>query len=1598
VRRPLAIVVSLLIAVSTVTSAVAQPCPDDDLDGFANCTAGCDPVGLTCGDCDDADADVSPDGTEVCNHVDDDCDGRADEVSFSDQRSFDVEFPDALPGDRLASALASLGDITGDGIPEIAAAFGPGRVRLISGATLGEICRTPEETETGFSVSYLGDVNDDGVPDFVSTNREGLWTTIFSGADCTVIRSCRADDYDYRVGGPVVGMDDVTGDGLPDYVLGRPNLARVTVFDSSDCSVVHDVDRPAGSYTVSIGTSVDVIDDLDDDGVREILVGLPDSGDVLRFGAVRIYSGTDGSEVRVHDGAGSAFSEYGAAVSGLGDLDGDGIEEYAIGAPDDGHVVGDEGSVWIHSGHDGSLVAFCPGDTRNGRFGSKIAAGLDLDGDGVPEFLVGSAGDVSAGVEGSGSVQVVSGTSCQVLDRLEDDDPAGDEGFGGWSLAMPGDFNGDGIPEIVVGSPLDDPFGLENTGSLSIYYYQSDCDGDDATRYAGDCDDFRADVLPGGVETCDTLDNDCDGIADEDNDGDGYSACDDCDNDNPTVHPGALERCNGKDDDCNGAPDDGPDDDGDGHTVPCDCDDEDPAVSPDGTDICNHQDDDCDGRIDDSRTLEVVQHTFTQRGEQRSMEFGWSLAALPDVDGDGAPEIIVGMRADDSVFLYSGRNRSQICRYHDTGASGLGTDVAGTSDLSGDGVADILAAESGVVRILSGADCSLVRSCTPPPGSTASYFGRWVAALPDLSGDGVADFIALSTGNPMVLSGADCSLVFQLEYPHASGPFAGSFPLGVPDLTADGVPDIVVASRIFSGADGMWQRNLVESRSEQRVGDDLSEIGDITADGITDFVAIATHLDAEGRNVGAVAFVSGRDGEVIRTCPNPYPQWRAEFGTAPVSMGDLDGDGFPEVAASAPWHDLPDLLFDAGAVHVISSADCRTKWTIHDPEPRESDQFGVATLAPGDLDGNGFNDLVIGSPRDDAFDESNTGSMTVVSFGIDCDGDGFSLAAGDCDDTDVSTFPGAVEVCDAEDNDCDVDIDEDNDLDGYDACDDCDNASASIYPGAPERCNGADDDCDGTADQGEDIDGDGHAGACDCDEGATDAFFGAPETCNVRDDDCDGMVDEGSPPVLSVRKFSDPGPGGARVGRTLAVLGDVTGDGTPDFVSTAGREPSGAVVSGADLAIHCLLEPPSIHEYESVAPIRDLTGDGVTDIIAGARGTVTVAVYSGADCTYIRGCQGGARGLSVTSIADINGDGLDEIFAANWGGASVYSGSDCSVLLDLEDPYGESADHFGEDVLDLGDLDADGFPEVAVVIKSDSTTDGPGAGSVVVFSTADGAMLRKGSLNARVPERPCAMTSMGDLSGDGIPDLAVSLCGDDRVRILSGADLSVLRTCEDRLTRRTFFDLTTLDDLDGDGVPEIAVGDTAHGDEGGNVVVLSGSDCAILHELSDPSGEPGDFMGIAMAAADLTGDGVAEILAGSTSDDVAGEENVGSVTVFSLESDCDGDGLGPGSGDCSPLDPNVRSHGPEICDGIDNDCDLQTDEALCSEFEVNDDGVVDGHELSWLGRAFGVCSDNSSAEWWTRIDYTADGCIDGDDLAILGFVWDCVGAGPICEP
>jgi hypothetical protein len=225
-----------------------------------------------------------------------------------------------------------------------------------------------------------------------------------------------------------------------------------------------------------------------------------------------------------------------------------------------------------------------------------------------------------------------------------------------------------------------------------------------------------------------------------------------------------------------------------------------------------------------------------------------------------------------------------------------------------------------------------------------------------------------------------------------------------------------------------------------------------------------------------------------------------------------------------------------------------------------------AGVTPDDVDGDGFSqcgpDGLLGTADDDCDDTDDD----IGPF--DDDGDGFEGCSGDCHDGNFLIYPNAPELCDAVDQDCNGVLDEgfDADGDGVNTCgadgtygsadDDCDDNDATILPGATELCDGIDNDCDAASSPlgGEDDgDGDGVLGCADCDDDDSNTYPGAQEICDgVADNNCDGLPitddldsdGDGWTPCLGDCDEGDPGrnPDAIEVGDSI----DQDCDGTVD--------------------------------------------------------------------------------------------------------------------------------------------------------------------------------------------------------------------------------------------------------------------------------------------------------------------------------------------------------------------------------------------------------------------------------------------------------------------
>ncbi len=383
----------------------------------------------------------------------------------------------------------------------------------------------------GSAVADLGDLESDGVTDLVAgapysddngTDRGEAWV-LFMETTGRVDQEQSISDSSGGFGGnlhdgdrfasALAGIGDLNGDGVFDFASGVPGNddggndrgGLWIVFLDAQGRVVQQqkIADSTGGFTGNLhnndrfGSAVTRIGDLDGDGITELAVGSPEDDEGADdAGAVWIlFMGMDGRVTmsqkiaRNTGGFGGNLESgdnFGAALAGIGDLDGDGIPDLAVGAPG---ADSDKGAVWILFLDAGGKVreqqkiadgsgGFKGTIDRNDAFGSALAATGDLDGDGVADIGAGAPYD-DDGHEDAGAVWILlMETTGRVAGWQKLSADAG--GFNGnldandhfgAALAGIGDLDNSGLPDLAVGTPGDDS-GTTDQGAVWILFME----------------------------------------------------------------------------------------------------------------------------------------------------------------------------------------------------------------------------------------------------------------------------------------------------------------------------------------------------------------------------------------------------------------------------------------------------------------------------------------------------------------------------------------------------------------------------------------------------------------------------------------------------------------------------------------------------------------------------------------------------------------------------------------------------------------------------------------------------------------------------------------------------------------------------------------------------------------------------------------------------------------------------------------------------------------------------------------------------------------------------------------------------------------------
>ena len=407
-------------------------------------------------------------------------------------------FDGARPGETAGAVVSRLGDLDGDGIPEIGVSAPlasdttqpGGPVRVYSGATGAQLLRLDpiKPRALCFALTGIGDIDRDGVPDILVgapftappiQSPLGLLygagsVQVFSGSTGAVLFSFHGEQQGAQLGHSVDALADLNGDGVAEMLLGAPFTGPGELVGAGSAVVRSGADGEIlfafhgsrdGDY---LGWSVAGLPDINGDGAPELMLAALYGGQG-RAGRVFVRSGASGEQLFELDGS-DASELFGMTLAAAGDIDGDGVADIVVGAPGaslEGRVQA--GSVFVFSGATRMLAYRLDGPEPFGGFGESLAGGQDVDGDGVPDIVVGAPSASPGGRPDAGSAFVYSGATGSLLFRMDGSEQG--ESLGR-SVALAGDLNGDRRSEIIVGVPYADPGGMDGAGSALVLSYR----------------------------------------------------------------------------------------------------------------------------------------------------------------------------------------------------------------------------------------------------------------------------------------------------------------------------------------------------------------------------------------------------------------------------------------------------------------------------------------------------------------------------------------------------------------------------------------------------------------------------------------------------------------------------------------------------------------------------------------------------------------------------------------------------------------------------------------------------------------------------------------------------------------------------------------------------------------------------------------------------------------------------------------------------------------------------------------------------------------------------------------------------------------------
>ena len=1141
---------------------------------------------------------------------------------------------------------------------------------------------------------------------------------------------------------------------------------------------------PALANGDMFGSAVAALGDLDGDGIEDMAVGAPSQTGSGGAGAVFVQfmnaDGTVKSSQRIASGVGgapglAAGDYFGHAVAAIGDLDGDGITDLAVGADKDDTGGYNRGAVYVlflnangtvkssqkiaHSFGGGPALA------TSDRFGSSVTSLGDVDGDGVADLAVGAAGDDTGGSY-RGAVYVLflnaGGTvksSQKIASGVGGGPVLADIDVFGIGVASLGDIDGDRVTDLAVGTFFDDTGGT-GRGAVHVLFLNPNGTVKSSQKIASG----------GGGPV----------LADGDYFGRSVASLGDVDGDGVTDLAVGAYR-----DDTGGA------NRGALHVL---------LLNANGT---------------VKQSTKIASGTGGGPSLLNDGRFGSGVAALGDLDGDGIFELAVGAETDNTGGV--ARGAAYVLSLTGTNTSPVFTSPAQVS----------VPENTTTVQTVTAIDAQ-----SPPQSITYSIAGGADQSRFSITSAGVLSFITPPNFEAPTDAGGDNNYVVIVQA--SDGSLSSLQAIVVTVMPVNDNNPIITSPptvTVLEGATTVMTLTATDADVPAQAltfsivgGVDQSKF-QIASGNVLRFTSppgIYPPMDANGDNVyELIVHVSDGNG---RTATQPIQVTVAslvDLGDAPdASGGSSPGNYNTHIADNGPRHTI------VTGLRIGANVD-RDNGVLQNATANADD---VNAALPDDEEGvaNPAADLVltIGTqPTVNVRVTNTTGIPATLYAWIDYNANGVF---------DNATERSSVAVPHGANN----------------------SIVTLVFPLVPSGFTGT-----------------------------TYARFRLSTdsaAANPTGLAADGEVEDYRATVLNrtdptvskttrlVTVNGQPPTVGNAFGYSLGPIGDWDGDGVTDLAvgapehDFAGQNKgsvylflmnaNGTVKNSQLIAQYSNGGPPALINFDvlgkSVAAIGDLDGDGVTDLAVGAGGDDTGALDAGAvyvlfmnpNLTVKRiqeiasGTGGGPSlgsnahfGFSVTSLGDLDGDGVGDMAVGAVGhrGSSgavyvLFMNSDGTVKRNERISRGSSGARFGKGIASLGDMNGDGVTDLAVGVPGSDSAYSTGAVHVL-FLNADGTVrssqeISGSSLGAGSRQYfGSSVASLGDLDGDGVTDIAVGAPGP-----ASGAAVYMLLLNANGTVKRSVKlgngaggvpavarfgeSVASLGDLDGDGLTDVAVG------------------------------------------------------------------------------------------------------------------------------------------------------------------------------------------------